>query len=433
MSAAAPVPVRQRRSRLARFAIVVVIVLLVFGLIAGYLLQPQRASRLLLDRVGKSLGLRITASGLASYRLRGTPQLVLHGVVAQRPGDPTPMLRAERVLVSMPWSSIRARGAKLTAQRIELDAPVLDLPALQRWLASRPPAETRIPTLTDGLHVSRGRINNDGWTIDGIGVDLPSLAPGKPLHSHLQGRYLEPPTSLAFDFDVAMTKPANDAGLTAIGTATLEGAGWKLPAQVDLAGPLHLDNGDISMAPARFGLSARYVSTKSNLPFVLGAAGPLHVAKGVWAMDPAALVLHGHGVIPDAKARGALALGNRLVLRLQGDIAAWPQAWPALPPPLSASTSPLSFSLDYVGRVDFSEAASLSLHRDNTIFDARFKLPAILDWIDSGTAGSPLPPLTGRLQTPRIEIAGAKLEGVEIEFEDDPDLPASAMPAPPKP
>lgn len=432
MSTAAPVPKRTRRARLARFAITAIILLVLLAGLGSYLLQPQRASALLLDRVGSALDLRITATGKASYRLRGTPQLVLRDVVAQRPGDATALLRADRVFVSVPWATIRARGAVLTVQRIELDAPTLDLPALQRWLAGRPPGETRIPTLTDGLRIVHGRIDNDGWKIGGIGLELPSLAPGKPLSAHLQGRYLDPPTALAFDFEVAMTKPANDAGMAAIGNATLEGDGWKLPAQVQLAGRLHVGDAGVSMAPARIGMSARYLSAGSNLPFTLGAAGPLRFENGVGALDPATLILHGSGMIPDARAAGALALGRRLVLRLRGDIAAWPDAWPALPPPLSESTSPMAFALDYVGQPDFSEAASLSLHRDATVFDARFQLPAILDWLDAGMGGSPLPPMAGRLQTPRIEIAGATLEGVELEFEDDTAMPPAASPVPAK-
>ena len=215
-----------RRGRLARFAIVMIVLIVVLVIIASYLLQPQRASAFLLARVGTSLGLRITATGPASYRLRGTPQLVLRGVVAQRPGDPSALLRADRVFVALPWSTLRARGAELKAQRIELDAPILDMPALQRWLATRPPSETKVPTLTDGLRIVRGRIDNDGWRIDGIEVDLPSLAPGKPLRVHLQGRYLDGPTTLPFNLDVSLTKPANDTGLVAVGNVTLEGDGW---------------------------------------------------------------------------------------------------------------------------------------------------------------------------------------------------------------
>ena len=428
MNTAAPVRLRNRRRRLARVAVITLVVLMLLGVVGNYLLQPQRASAFLLDRVGTSLGLRITASGAASYRLRGTPQLVLRDVVAQRAGDATPLLRAERIFVSVPWSTLRARGAELTAQRIELDAPVLDVPALQRWLATRPPSETRIPTLTNGLRITRGRIDNGPWNIDGVGVDLPSLAPGQPLRAHLQGRYLDSPTELPFDLDVALTKPANGAGLAAVGKVTLQGDGWTLPSQVHMTGPLHLGAGDVSMTPARIGLSARYVSANSNLPFVLGVAGPLRFYEGVWALGPVAVVLHGGGVIPDANARGVAAFGRRLVLRINGDIARWPDAWPALPPPLPESTSPMPFKLDYVGKVDFSDVASLVLRRDDTTFDARFNLPLVQDWVESGMTGSPLPPLQGHLHTPRMEIAGATLEGVEVEFEDDPAAPAPTKP-----
>lgn len=428
MSTAAPVPGRTRRRRLARFALITAILLVLLGMLGNYLLQPQRASAFLLDRIGGALGLHITASGQASYRLRGMPQLVLRDVVAQRPGDATALLRAQRVFVSLPWSTIRASGSELVAQRIELDAPVLDVPALQRWLASRPPSKTQIPTLTNGLRIVGGRIDNDDWRIDGISVNAATLAPGKPVNAHLQGRYLDPPTTLPFELDVALTKPANDAGMAVLGKITPQGDGWKLPAQVHLSGPLHLGEDDVSMVPAKLGMSARYVSAKSNLPFVLGAAGPLHFDEGVWALDPAALILQGSGVIPDARAKGALALGRRLVLRLQGDIGAWPDAWPALPPPISASTSPMPFALDYVGQADFSEVASLALRQDDTTFDARFKLPSVLDWLDAGVGGSPLPPLQGHMQSPRIEMAGATLEGVEIDLEDDSVAPAPAGP-----
>ena len=428
MNTTAPVPASTRGRRLIRTAVITASLLALLAMVGSYLLQPQRASRLLLDRVGSALGLRITASGRASYRLRGTPQLVLRNVIAQRPGDPAAVLRAERVFVSVPWHTIRARGAELTVQRIELDAPIVDLPALQRWQATRPPGETRIPTLIDGLRIVRGRVDGDGWRVDGIRIDLPALAPGKPVRARLQGRYVDLPTVVPFDLEVALTKPANDAGIGVRGGITIHGNDWKLPAQIHLAGPLHLGDGGISMLPAQFGMNARYLSGKSDLPFLLGAAGPLHFKQGVWALDPAALTLHGEGVVPEATAKGALALGRRLVLRLRGDIAAWPEAWPALPPPLSASTSPLPFALDYAGRIDFSDVISLGLRRDATTFDARFKLPEVVAWVDSNVAGSPLPPLQGHLQTPRLEIAGATLEGVEVDLTDNTAAPAPISP-----
>ncbi|HWS77201.1 MAG TPA: hypothetical protein VN205_02380 [Thermomonas sp.] len=427
MNTAATEPTVPALRRLLRItAIAAVALMLLVGLLA-WLMQPPRAVGFLLDRVGPGLGLEIRA-GEADYRLRGTPQLVLHDVVAQRPGDQVPLLRAERVFVSLPWSTIRSRGDDLTAQRIELDAPVLDVPALQRWLATRPPSETRIPTLREGLRVTRGRIANDDWSIDGVEVALPSLSPTAAVNARLRGRYLDLPTRMPFDLDVAMSKPENGAGVAAIGGVTIEGEGWTLPARVRVSGPLQLGDDEVRMSPARIGVSARYVSDGSNLPFVLGAHGPLLFDEGVWSLDPAALVLRGEGTIPDATAGGAIALGRRLVLRLQGGIAAWPQAWPVLPPPLSASVSPLAFALDYAGRVDFSGIAALRVRRDDTTLDARFHLPVVMAWLDADAGGSPLPPLQGTLRTPRVEIAGARLEGVEVEFDDPGIAPPQASP-----
>lgn len=409
------IPALRRLLRITAFASVVLMLLVA---LLAWLMQPPRATGFLLDKVGDAFGLRITASGAVDYRLRGTPQLLLHDVVVQRPGDPAPLLRAERVFVSLPWRTIRARGDDLTVQRVELDAPVLDVPALQRWLATRPPSETRIPTLRDGLRIVRGRIANDDWSIDGIDIALPSLSPTTPVNTKLRGRYLDPPTRIPFDLDIALSKPENGAGIAAIGGITIEGEGWKLPARVRLSGPLRLGDDEVRMSPAKIGMSARYVSAGSDLPFTLGAFGPLLFDEAVWSLDPAALVLDGEGAIPDAQARGALALGRRLVLRLDGSIDAWPQQWPSLPPPLSASTSAMPFALDYAGRVDFSDMASLQVRRDDTALDARFRLPVVLDWMNADAGGSPLPPLQGRLRTPRVEVAGARLEGVEIELDD---------------
>lgn len=399
--------------------VVALLVLLAVGV--GYIGQPQRASALLLDRLGNTLGLRITASGQSEYRLRGTPQLVLRDVVAQRPGDATPLLRAERVLVSLPWSTLRARGTDLTMQRVELDAPVLDLPALRRWQATRPPGPTRIPTLGDGLRVVRGRIVNARWSIDGIDLALPSLAPGKPLRARVRGRYMAPPSRVPFDLEVAMSAPRSGADLVASGGVDIQRAGWSLPGHVRLSGPLWLEDGDLRMAPAKLGFSGRYQSASSTLPFDLGAFGQLQFADGTWAMDPAWLVLDGSGMLPDAAARGAVALGRRLVLHLDGTLARWPDAWPALPPPLSASRAPLAFVLDYVGRLGFLDPAGLGLRRGQTVFDARFRLPQVQAWLEEKSSRSALPPLDGRLRTPRLQIAGAQLDGVEIDF-DEPSL-----------
>lgn len=412
--AAADAPRPRRLRRFVVFAAGLALLLLS----AGWLLQPQRSVPVLLDRIGRGLGLEITA-GDVEARFRGTPQLVVRDLRVREPGAKTPLLVADRALLSLPWSTLRSRGADLTIERVELDAPVLDVPALQAWLAKRPPgAETRIPTLTAGLRIVDGEIDNDDWRIAGVIVELPSLHPDRPANARLRGRYLDPPTAIPFDLAVALSKPANDAGIAAIGTLVVERGDWRMPATIHLSGPLHLGADDIAMVPAHLGVAARYESGDTRLPFTLGLAGSLRFDEATWVLAPAGVALRGEPPLPSLDARGALALGRRLAIDLSGALPQWPEGWPALPPPVSASTAPLPFSLRYAGKPDLSEVAALSLHRDATRFDARFRLYDVLDWTQR-PGGAPLPPLDGRLTSPKLVISGATLDGVEVEFDDE--------------
>ena len=411
-----------------------VVILLVLGLLGvalvRWLLQPEQAGALLLRQAGKTFGLQIDAASV-DYRLRGTPQLVLRDVVARQPGGQTAVLAADRVFVSLPWSTIRARGADLTARRIELDAPVLDVPALRRWLATRPPSgETRIPVLTDGLHVRNGRILHDGWTIDGLAIDVPSLHPEQPLRAHVRGRYLDPPIRVPADLAVAVTHPRRavsgaTTGIAATGTLTVAEADWRMPMQVTLSAPFRLAADSAHLRPARIGIAGRYLSSGSRLGFRLGVHGPIAIVDGTWRFEPVSMVLDGDGAIPDAGARGLLSIGRQLRLQLEGRIARWPDAWPALPAPLADSPDPMAFVLGYRGRPSLQDVAGLELRRDATRFDARFRLPAVLDWTGGRGSGTPVPPLDGRLATPALVIAGAELSGVDIRI-DDPGIPDDA-------
>lgn len=422
--ARAPDVARSRRRRLAIGATLVLLLLLAA---LALLLQPGPATGLLLRGLGHALGLEITASGASDYRLRGTPTLVLRGVVAREPGAATPLLRASRLYVSLPWSTLRARGAVLDATRLELDAPVLDLPSLQHWLATRPPsAEKRLPSLESGLRVRDGSVLGAGWRVDHVAIDAPRLLPTESFHAQLRGRLHAAPLSVPMDAALVISRPrslleSRTTGFAVAGQATVEhGHEWTLPARFTLSGPLRL--GEVpSVAPARIGIAANYESGATRVPFALGAHGPLRFAQAL-TFAPATLVAYGTrgdaaDLVPRMRANAALAWQRRLVFRLDGALASWPTAWPRLPAPLDRSTSPLPFALDYVGTPDFADVARLRLARDSTRFDARFRLPAVLQWIDAGAA-SPLPPLDGTLSTPRLDIAGAQLEGVEATLDD---------------
>lgn len=418
-AASAPRPKKRWRRVLVAFGVV----LLLLSLATTWLLQPEQLVPLILDRTGKALDLEITADGVSEARLRGQPQLVVRNIIAREPGEKTAILRAERVLLALPWSSLRNGGKDPVIERVELDAPVFDLPALQAWLAKRPPGEdTKIPTFTDGLRVIDGRIDNGDWRVENIDLRLPSLHPQRPVSAQLRGRYVDAATGngtmkIPFDLAIALTRPANDAGVAAVGTLAIESGDWRLPATVALSGPLHL-GGAITMTPAKLGMSARYESGETRLPFSLGLHGPLRYDAGTWVLAPAGVALRGDEPVPSFDARGAFALGKRLVIELDGALPQWPASWPALPVPVSNSTSPLPFSLRYAGKADLADVARLRLQRDATEFDGRFKLYDVLGWIDQ-VGGSPLPPLDGRLRSPELEISGAVLEGVDVVIDDE--------------
>ncbi|MBX3712787.1 MAG: hypothetical protein KF800_12565 [Lysobacter sp.] len=419
---ASPPPRRRWRQRL----LVLAALLVALSLVATWLLQPKQLVPLILDRAGEALSLQITASPDAEARLRGTPQLVVHDLAVREPGGDAVLLRAKRVLLSLPWSSVRSGGKDIVIRRIELDAPELDLAAVRAWLAKRPPSEeTAIPTLTDGLRVIDGRVVDGTLRIEDLAIDLPALHPQRRAHTRIRGRAIDGALKLPFDLVVAMSRPANGAGLGIVGTLAFEGDDWRLPVAVKLSGPLRIGGDGIAMTPATLGASARYESGDTRLPFALGLRGPLRIADGTATLAPAGVALRGDGTtsipstpIPTLDAHGAMSLGKRLILRLDGTLPHWPETWPALPPPISTSTSPLPFALQYEGRMDLSDTTALSLRRDAMAFDSRFRLPALLDWLGQA-GGSPLPPLDGTLRAPQMTISGATLEGVQVTLDEE--------------
>ena len=413
----APPPRGRWLRRLALF-------LIIFSVLMAWLLQPERTGRLLLWQASKALDLELHAQSI-DYSLRGTPRMELRDVVAQRPNDTTALLRAQRIFIALPWRTLHSMGDDLRIERITLDAPMLNLPALQRWLATRPPSKTRIPVISQGIQLRDGRIVNDDWQIDQLAIRIPTLQPTQLLRMHVQGRYLAASMRIPVNLAMSLQTPqrlidGQRTGIAGIGQMALADAQWRVPMQVFLAGPLRIGKDSALLQPAKLGLAGQYEHGSTRLPFQLGLFGPMAFNSASWRFVPATLVLRGGGPIPSTQARGSLTVGQSLRLHLQGQLAQWPQQWPALPAPLSTSTSALPYRLDYRGALALSDPLTLSLRRDATTFDAQLRLPQVLTWVDTGSTGSPLPPLTGTLSTPRLDISGAVLEGVEVEISDAP-------------
>jgi hypothetical protein len=411
---------RQPRRRAWLLGVLVVLGLVVMAI--AILSRPPRATRLLLDAIGNSLGLQVSATG-GDYRLRGTPMLDVQGVVVREPGAENPMLRADRIVLSLPWSTIRGRGEPLTIDRIELQRPVVDMPALQHWLQHRPQGATRIPTLTRGLRITDGSVATDTWSITGITLDLPTLAPGRKIAVSIDGRYRSDALQVPFALHAALSAPENDAAIGIAGHVDAVRDGWRVPADIVVSGKLQPLDGGWQLQRARLQASGRYEAQDARVPFALGIAGTLQQRGDRLQLSPAAIATRGESVIPRLDAQGAIVVGTMLDMRLTGALQGWPKQWPQLPSPLDRPDSPLPFRMTYSGKPDFSAQATLQLSRDDAHFDGRFHPTDVIGWASAGI-GNPLPPLDGHLIAPRIDIAGAILQGVDVTLDDEAADPA---------
>jgi hypothetical protein len=317
----------------------------------------------------------------------------------------------------MPWTTLRSRGRDLVVHRVELDAPRIDIRALQRWQATRPETtETRVPRLTDGFVVRDGRIDGDGWHVGALDVDAPTLAPAAPVRARLRGRLVAGSTRLPFDVRATLARPADGAGLGVAGIATLVRPDWRMHFDLLARGRPRFDDG-FGVDRFAMGARARYRGGEAALEFDLGVAGRLGYRSGL-RIEPAGLVLRQGREVPDLDSAGRIRWGRELGLSLDGTMRRWPSGWPALPSPLSRPRGPLPFSLDYVGPVDFSGASRLEIRSAATSLESAFRLPRVLEWMNANARGTPLPPLDARLRTPRLDAPGMTLHGVEIEIDD---------------
>ncbi|MCD9029415.1 hypothetical protein LDO26_14565 [Luteimonas sp. BDR2-5] len=425
--APAPAPALPRR-RWWRLLLVVLACLLVAALAVRVLLPPERALRLILSSLEPTLGLRIEFDGKVDYRLRGTPQLVVRDVTARMPGESTPLLRAERALLSLPWKTIRSRGRDLEIGRVELDAPHVHLPTLLRWLDARPPGDGKLPAFTNGLRVVRGRIDADGWHVDDIDLDLPSLHADRPLDARIAGTAVTDALRVPFRLRVRSDRVVDAREFGAVGTLSVETGDGRLQATVQADATRADTASGLRLSPLRIAGDARWRSGDTDLPFALGLHGDLTVDGGVVRVAPAGIAVRADGVVPTLAAGGAIVFDRQLVLALDGQLPHWPEAWPALPSPLGDSDAPLPFALRYAGPPTFDAPIGLKLSHAGASFDGSARIADLVAWLDTGEDGSPLPPLRGTLRAERIEMSGVRLEGIEIEFDDggdDGDVPAA--------
>lgn len=349
-------------------------------------LEPKRLTALVLDKAGASLGLKLDFKGEPDYAFKPEPRLLVPNLEVRNPADGKLFLSALRVEISLPWDTIT--GGEPVITRIELESPMLDLPGLRRWQAAQPPTPFKLPTLTKGLHISAGRVRDDGYAISGLSLDLPRLQSGEPASIDTSGTFRQGDTALAFNLAITAATPGLESDFTVAG------------------------DGELRQKP-------------QPLPFKLQATGHYRSDDAAFAINASPLRFEGTSPLPDMRGNVALRMADAMTLKFDGTLLAWAKDWPTLPSPLDAGKKPMPLSLAYSGPGDFSAPLKLELTPENASLQASLRIAELQQWLDASDA-SPLPPLDAKLSTPTLEVEGFTLEGVEIEIRD-------SAPADPKP
>ena len=99
-------------TRAKRWLVASAAAVLLLALVVYWATRPTQVSALVLSEIGDALGLEISAGGASEYSLENGPRLVLRDVVARAPGAARPLLRADRVEVSVPWSTVRSASPR---------------------------------------------------------------------------------------------------------------------------------------------------------------------------------------------------------------------------------------------------------------------------------------------------------------------------------
>ena len=342
-------------------------------------LEPTKLTRTVLGKIGKELNLKFEFDGLPSYAMKPEPRLVLPNLRVINPVDNKVFLSAKRVEISLPWSTILGDTPEIT--RIAADDPLLNLPGLQAWQATRPKTPFEIPTFTKGLEINNGQILDANFSVSKINLSLPHLENQQAIKARVSGVFHEEKTIVTFDGALTIAKAGLNSEFTLESKGELNLGDKPLPYQINTAG-------NYASLEKSFDIQSQTLSWTSESP------------------------------LPNLQANLKMSLGDSLKLDSQGTIAEWPKDWPVLPAPLNQQTKNIPYQLSYSGKPDFSDAISLNLSVDKNRFITTLKIAEIQQWIERKD-GSPLPPLTGKFDMPNIELDGVSLEGISIEIAPD--------------
>jgi hypothetical protein len=153
------------------------------AVVAVYLLlRPERFTAML-QAQARAAGLELNLASPASPTLFPRPALDLSGITINARDASVPILLAARGQLALPWRTLL--GGPTVISQLQIDAPRVDLEALQAWLAELPTqpqsAPTNIPRIDTGVSIIRGSIvRGDELLLGNVSLDAGSLISGQP-------------------------------------------------------------------------------------------------------------------------------------------------------------------------------------------------------------------------------------------------------------
>lgn len=145
------------------------------------LLRPERFTAML-QAQAEAIGLELHLAQPASPTLFPRPALDLRGITLNARHSTYPILLAARGRLALPWRTLL--GGATAISQLEIEAPRVDLDALQAWVDALPPRAPghamRIPRIDAGVSIRRGSIvRGNQLLLDDVTLDAGSLRPGQ--------------------------------------------------------------------------------------------------------------------------------------------------------------------------------------------------------------------------------------------------------------
>jgi AsmA protein len=169
-----PAATRARSGRRRLFALCAVLLCGGIGvLLLRHYTQPEKLTGLLIAQARSLLGAEPTIGGGAGFAFVPQLRVLLPHPALTGAGATSAWLRADALRAVVPWSTLWADRPEI--ERIELVKPVLDLDALQAWLATRKRAPGPMPDLRFSLRIDDGSVLRGGAALaSGVRADFAS-------------------------------------------------------------------------------------------------------------------------------------------------------------------------------------------------------------------------------------------------------------------